>query len=129
MRATQDNILATNNAEVRSQVEGFLFVVVLAFPQINITYTALLKTDCFVLLSWNSLNHQACNAPLIWKRPPKTKQDFENDPQQNDRSPPLTGKKRPAPNPPLRKAPLSSSVLQISEPPGEDVIYSKWLNI
>ena len=46
--------------------------------------------------------------------------------------PPLTGKKRPAPNqkrpapnPPLRKALLPSSVLQISEPPGEDLIYSK----
>ena len=66
---------------------------------------------------------------LIWKRPPKTKQDFENDPQQNGRPPPFTGKKRPAPNPPLKKAPLPSSVLQISEPPREDLIYSKWLNI
>ena len=62
---------------------------------------------------------------LKGKRPPKTKQDFENDPQQNGLSPPLTGKKRPAPNPPLKKAPLPSSVLQISEPPGEDLIYSK----
>ena len=61
---------------------------------------------------------------------PQNQQDFENDPQENGRSPPpLTGKKRPAPNPPLRKAPVSSNVLQISEPPGEDVIYSKWLNI
>ena len=41
---------------------------------------------------------------------------------QNGRSPPFTGKKRPAPNPPLKKAPLPSSVLQISEPPGEDLI-------
>ena len=36
VRATHDNILATNNAEVRSLVEGFLFVVVLAFPQIKL---------------------------------------------------------------------------------------------
>ena len=43
--------------------------------------------------------------------------------------PTFTGKKGPAPNPPLKKAPLPSSVLQISEPPGEDLIYSKWLNI
>ena len=39
--------------------------------------------------------------------------------------PPVTGKKRPAPNPPLRKAPLPSSVLQISEPAAEDLTYSK----
>ena len=42
---------------------------------------------------------------------------------------PAPNQKRPAPNPPLRKAPLPSSVPQISEPPGEDLIYSKWLNI
>ena len=62
---------------------------------------------------------------------PQNQQDFENAPPGKGRAPPppLTGKKRPAPNPPLRKAPVSSNVLQISEPPGEDVIYSKWLNI
>ena len=38
---------------------------------------------------------------------------------------PAPNQKRPAPNPPLRNALLPSSVPQISEPPGEDLIYSK----
>ena len=126
VRATHDNILATNNAEVRSLVEGFLFVVVLAFPKINITYTALLKTDRFVLLSLNSLNHHACNAPLSKSDPPKPSKILKMTPSKMaGPRPTFTGKKRPAPDPPLKKAPLPSSVLQISEPPREDLIYSK----
>ena len=60
------------------------------------------------------------NQARFWKWPPAKWQVP---------APPLQVKKRPAPNPPLKKAPLPSSVLQISEPPGEDLIYSKWLNI
>ena len=92
MRATQDNILATNNAEVRCLVERLLFVVVLAFPKINITYTALLKTDRFVLLSLNSLNHHACNAPLSESDPPKPSKILKMTPN----------KKWPVPAPPLQ---------------------------
>ena len=67
--------------------------------------------------------------PLSESDPPKPSKILKMTPSKMAAAPPFTGKKRPAPNPPLRKAPLSSSVLQISEPPGEDVIYSKWLNI